>query len=146
MFTYASPESAKADADLVNPVWSPIGTSMVSWVSAPHFYLKNTPLVLYVGLNIAVIERLETVMGTEFAGVDPTSSFTLPLPAIGPTAKVKEYLELMDNLSQALRGVVRSTNQEAAVATRLEEYVDFFASLYEQEQKELIASYAELIS
>ena len=152
VFTYASPEAAKADADLVSPLGSPIGTSMVSWVSAPHFYLKDTLLVLYVGLNVGVIERQETVMGPEFAGADPTSSFALPIPATGPAAKVEEYLELMDKLSQALRGVVRSTDQEAAVAqvltvaTRLKEYVDFFASLYEQERKELIAPYAELIS
>ena len=89
MFTYASPEAAKADADLVSPLGSPIGTSMVSWVSAPHFYLKDTLLVLYVGLNVGVIERLETVMGPEFAGVDPTSSFALPVPAIGPAAKLR---------------------------------------------------------
>ena len=152
VFTYASPEAAKADADLVSPLGSPIGTSMVSRVSAPHFYLKDTLLVLYVGLNVGVIERQETVMGPEFAGADPTSSFALPIPATGPAAKVEEYLELMDKLSQALRGVVRSTDQEAAVAqvltvgTRLKEYVDFFASLYEQERKELIAPYAELIS
>ena len=152
VFTYASPEAAKAYANLVSPLGSPIGTSMVSWVSAPHFYLKDTLLVLYVGLNVGVIERQETVMGPEFAGADPTSSFALPIPATGPAAKVEEYLELMDKLSQALRGVVRSTDQEAAVAqvftvaTRLEEYVDFFASLYKQERKESIAPYAELIS
>ena len=140
VFTYASPEAAKADADLVSPLGSPIGTTMVSWVSAPHFYLKDALLVLYVGLNVGVIEQLETVMGPEFAGVDPTSSFALPVPATGPAAKVEEYLELMDKLSQALRGVVRSTDQEAAVAqvltvaTRLKEYVDFFASLDEQER------------
>ena len=89
VFTYASPEAAKADADLVSPLGSPIGTSMVSRVSAPHFYLKDTLLVLYVGLNVGVIERQETVMGPEFAGVDPTSSFALPVPANGPAAKLR---------------------------------------------------------
>jgi hypothetical protein len=56
VFTYTSPEAAKADTDLVSPLGSPIGTSMVSWVSVPHFYLKDTLLVLYVGLNVGVIE------------------------------------------------------------------------------------------
>lgn len=125
---------------------------MVSWVSTPHFYLKDSLLVLYVGMNVGVIERLETVMGPEFAGVDPTSSFMLPVSVTGPAGKVEEYLELMDELSQALRGVVRSTDQEAsivqvmAVAAKLEDYVDFFASLDEQERKALITPYADLIS
>jgi len=125
---------------------------MASWVTAHHFYLKDSLLVLYVGLNANVIERLETVMGPGFAGVAPTSSFMLPVPATGPAAKVEEYLELMDKLSNALRGVVRSTNQEASIAqvliiaTRLEEYVGFFAYLDEQERKDLIAPYSDLIS
>jgi hypothetical protein len=135
VFTYASPEAAKADADLVGPTGSPIGTTMASWVSAHHFYLKDSLLVLYVGLNANVIERLEIVMGPGFAVVDPTSSFMLPVPATGQAAKVEEYLELMDKLSNSLRGVGRSTDQEASIAqvltiaTRLEEYVGFFASL-----------------
>ena len=78
VFTYTSRESAKADADLMSPLGSPIGTSMVSWVSASHFYLKDTLLVLYVGLNVGVIERLETVMGPECAGVDPTAASLFP--------------------------------------------------------------------
>ena len=152
VFTYASPEAAKADADLVSPQGNPIGASMVSWVSTPHFYLKDSLLVIYVGMNVGVIERLETVMGPEFAGVDPTSSFMVHVPATGPAAKVEEYLGLMDKLSHALRGVARSTDQEAAVAqslavaTQLEEYVDFFASLDEQEREDLIAPYADQIS
>ena len=79
------------------------------------------------------------------------------LPQVNPNAtsndvKVEEYLDLMDQLAQALRGVTRSTDQEAAIAqaltiaAQLEEFVDFFGSLDEQARKGLIAPYSELIS
>jgi len=152
VFTYASSGDAQSDADLVSPTGSPIGTSMVSWVGPTHFFLKDNLLALYVGADAKVIDRLEHVMGPQFAGFDPTSNFALPVPATGQAAKVEEYLALMDKLSLALRGVVRSTDQDdavaqvLAVAAQLEEYVDFFGSLDEQARKELIAPYSDLIS
>ena len=106
VFTYPSPEAAQADADLVSPAGSPIGTSMVSWVEPPNFYLKDTLLVLYVGRNDTIIDRLQTVMGPKFAGVDAASSFMLP--QVNPAAtradlKVEEYLALMDHAGRVLR-------------------------------------------
>lgn len=155
VFTYPSAKAAKADADLVSPTGSPIGTSIVSWVEPPNFYLKDNVLVLYVGANTTVTDRLQAVMGPKFAGVDPTSSFMLP--QVNPNAtsdeiKVEEYLDLMDQLSQALRGVTRSADQEAAIsqvltiAAQLEEFVEFFGSLDEQARTELTAPYSDLIS
>ena len=68
VFTYKSASAAQADANLVDPTGSSVGTSMVSWVAPPHFYLKASLLVLYVGGNGLVIDLLETVLGPQFAG------------------------------------------------------------------------------
>ena len=42
--------------------------SMVTWASAPHFFMTETAIVLYVGENPTVIEALTSVLGTQFAG------------------------------------------------------------------------------
>ena len=84
VFTYASPEAAKADADLVSPLGSPIGTSMVSRVSAPHFYLKDTLLVLYVGLNVGVIERQENRHGSRIRRSRPDEQLRSSHPGHRP--------------------------------------------------------------
>lgn len=68
MFSYDSPAAAQADADLVDPTGSPVGTSMVSWIAPQHFYLRDSLLVLYVGSSRPVIDLLETVLGPQFAG------------------------------------------------------------------------------
>ena len=68
VFSYASSEAAQADADLVSPTGSTVGTSMITWVAPPHYYLRDSLLVLYVGSSGPVIDLLETIMGPQFAG------------------------------------------------------------------------------
>ena len=155
VFTYASSEDAQADAELVSGTGSPIGTTMVSWVEPPHFYLRDNLLVLYVGSNGAVVDRLQAVMGSQFAGVDPPSSLMLPQvnPAASPAdIKVEEYLALMDNLAVALRRVSTSEDQQASIdqvltiASQLEEYEVLFAALEEERRTQLFTAYGEQIS
>ena len=68
VFTHPSPAAAQADADLVDPTGSTVGTTSISWMAPPHFYLKDGLLVLYVGGNGPVMDLLETVLGPQFAG------------------------------------------------------------------------------
>jgi hypothetical protein len=67
-FEYADAATAEAEAALISPDGSSIGTTMVSWVAAPHFYKTDKLIVLYVGDNAAVISVLEELLGTQFAG------------------------------------------------------------------------------
>lgn len=68
VFEYDSAETMESDAVLVDADGGSIGTSMVSWVAAPHFYKKGRILVLYVGDNAETLGLLESVLGAQFAG------------------------------------------------------------------------------
>lgn len=68
VFEYASAETMGLDASQVSEDGSSIGTSMVGWVAAPHFYRSGRLLILYVGEDTTVIDLLESVVGPQFAG------------------------------------------------------------------------------
>jgi len=68
VFEYNTAEDAEADASLVSPDGSSIGTTMPFWVDDPHFYYKEKIIVLYVGDDPAIEELLESVLGSQFAG------------------------------------------------------------------------------
>ncbi len=68
VFEYQDAVAADAEAALVSPDGSSIGTTMMNWVASPHFYKKDKLIVLYVGDTAAIINMLETMLGTQFAG------------------------------------------------------------------------------
>ncbi len=68
VFEYESAEAMQADAAQVAPDGGSIGTSMITWISTPHFYQAGRILVLYVGDDPAIIELLEGALGPQFAG------------------------------------------------------------------------------
>ncbi|MEE9399176.1 MAG: hypothetical protein V3V23_02810 [Dehalococcoidales bacterium] len=68
VFEYADADQAEAEAALVSPDGSSIGTTMASWVAAPHFYKTGKLIVLYVGNDASVSSVLEAVLGSQFAG------------------------------------------------------------------------------
>ncbi len=68
VFEYQDAATADAQAALVSPDGSSVGTSMPFWVAPPHFYRAGRLVVLYVGESNFVIEALETVLGPQFAG------------------------------------------------------------------------------
>lgn len=68
VFEYADKAAAEAEAELVAPDGSSVGTSMVSWVAPPHFHKVGRLIVLYVGDDATTIDLLETVLGPQFAG------------------------------------------------------------------------------
>jgi hypothetical protein len=67
-FEYESPEAMENEASQVAPDGGSIGTSMVTWVDAPHFYQAGRMIVLYVGSESAVLDLLEKALGPQFAG------------------------------------------------------------------------------
>ncbi len=68
IFEYESAEAMAKEASLVAPDGGSIGTSMVSWMDAPHFYKAGRIIVLYVGSNQTVLDLLNKVIGPQFAG------------------------------------------------------------------------------
>jgi hypothetical protein len=68
VFEYESAEAMEADAAQVSEDGGSIGTTMVMWVEAPHFYKLGRIIVLYVGEDQATLDLLEGVLGPQFAG------------------------------------------------------------------------------
>lgn len=68
VFEYNDEATAEAEAALVSPDGSSIGTSVPFWVASPHFYKAGRIIVLYVGENTVVLDVLNSILGTEFAG------------------------------------------------------------------------------
>ena len=68
VFEYESAEAMENEASQVAPDGGSIGTNMVMWMDAPHFYKAGRIIVLYVGSDEAVLSLLEKVIGKQFAG------------------------------------------------------------------------------
>ena len=68
VFEFSTEGEAKSAAETISADGSSIGTSMVSWVSAPHFYGSGKLIVLYVGEDEGVVAALEDVLGPQMAG------------------------------------------------------------------------------
>ena len=68
VFEYESAEAMGTEASQVSEDGSSIGTSMVNWVEAPHFFRSGRLLVLYVGEDAVVLDLLKGVLGKQFAG------------------------------------------------------------------------------
>ena len=67
-FEFASEVEADAIAETVSADGGSVGTSMISWVAPPHFYLAGRLIVVYVGSDSGVITMLEGIIGSQFAG------------------------------------------------------------------------------
>jgi hypothetical protein len=68
VFEFPGEQEVNAAVQSISQDGSSIGTSMVTWVAAPHFYKGGRLIVLYVGEDGAVIEVLDQVLGPQFAG------------------------------------------------------------------------------
>ncbi|MDP3879001.1 MAG: DUF4399 domain-containing protein, partial [Dehalococcoidales bacterium] len=110
VFEYASIEAAGADAAEVSPDGSSVGTTMVSWMSAPHFYKSGRLIVLYVGTDETVTGVLGEVLGKQFAGrmvivsplvsiLEPADGATVPAGNVRVSIQVSGF-ELVSKLGQ----------------------------------------------
>ncbi|MBI3995396.1 MAG: hypothetical protein HY349_05410 [Nitrospirae bacterium] len=66
VFQYIDAAAADAEAALVSPDGSAVGTSKIHWIGPPHFYKKGKLLVLYVGDNAELLKALEAALGRPF--------------------------------------------------------------------------------
>lgn len=68
VFEYLSEKTIDEDASAVSSSGSTIGTNMVSWIQPPHFYKSGKIIVIYLGSNRDIMNILEDILGTQFAG------------------------------------------------------------------------------
>ncbi len=68
VFEFPTEPDAQSAIESVSPDGSSVGTTMILWVEAPHFYRSGKLIVLYVGEEVAVVDALEVVLGAQIAG------------------------------------------------------------------------------
>ena len=68
VFEYDSTETMEADASLVASDGSSIGTTMVTWVSTPHFFKVGRIIVVYIGDDAETLAQLQSLLGAQFSG------------------------------------------------------------------------------
>ena len=68
LYTFANEADAQAAAETVSPEGSSIGTTMITWMGTPHFYLSGDTIVTYAGDDADVLQLLESALGPQFAG------------------------------------------------------------------------------
>ncbi|QLH09535.1 hypothetical protein [Candidatus Nitrosotenuis sp. DW1] len=69
VFEFQSESDAQASSLTVSEDGTEIGTSIIRWIDTPHFYTKGKLIVLYVGQNPEMTNLLESLLGTQFAGM-----------------------------------------------------------------------------
>jgi Tol biopolymer transport system component len=67
VFEYPDSAAAAADAALISPDASSVGTSIMNWMRTPHFYSKDRLIALYVGENDSITAALADVLGEPIA-------------------------------------------------------------------------------
>jgi hypothetical protein len=68
VFEYETTDAMQKEAAQVAPDGGSVGTSMMMWMDAPHFYKAGRIIVLYLGSEKAILDLLDKVMGAQFAG------------------------------------------------------------------------------
>jgi hypothetical protein len=68
VFEFDSAEVMEADATLVSSDGGSIGTTMITWISTPHFFKAGRLIVVYVGDDAEMLAQLQSLLGAQFAG------------------------------------------------------------------------------
>ena len=63
VFVFPDEATRESVSSLITPEGQPNPTSIVDWVDQPNFWAKGQIIVLYVGKDQIVIERLSQVLG-----------------------------------------------------------------------------------
>lgn len=69
VFEFQNELDAEVASFTVSEDGTEIGTSIIRWMDAPHFYAKGKIIVLYVGQNPEIMNLLESLLGKQFAGM-----------------------------------------------------------------------------
>ena len=68
VFEYQNAGAMEKEASQVAPDGGSVGTSMMMWMDAPHFYKAGRIIILYVGSDTTILNLLAKVVGPQFAG------------------------------------------------------------------------------
>lgn len=68
IYEYKSGQEMEQDAKTISTDGSMIGNAIYDWTGKPHFYKGGNVIVTYIGDNKVIIEKIENIMGKQFAG------------------------------------------------------------------------------
>lgn len=68
VYAFGDARAAREAAARVSSDGRRIGTSSPFWVGPPHFFLRSNLLVLYLGEDGKLLQRLQDALGPQFAG------------------------------------------------------------------------------
>ncbi len=69
VFEFSSATEAQDASLMVSEDGTEIGTSIIRWIDAPHFYTQDKLIVLYVGHNQDTLNLLDSLLDKQFAGM-----------------------------------------------------------------------------
>ena len=68
VFEFDSPSTAQSQAQKFSPDGKAIDDTIVGWVGPPHVYQNGKILVLYIGADLTVQKKLDSLLGPQIAG------------------------------------------------------------------------------
>jgi hypothetical protein len=68
-YEFENESDAKAAMQTISEDGTQIGTSIIRWIDVSHFYANGKIIVLYVGQNPEITSLLESLVGSQFAGM-----------------------------------------------------------------------------
>jgi hypothetical protein len=68
VFEFSNEGDLLSAGESISSDGSSVGTTMISWVEAPHFFRSGNLIVLYVGEVDAIVEALQAILGPQIAG------------------------------------------------------------------------------
>lgn len=68
VYAFGDAGAARQAAARVSSDGRRIGTSSPFWIGPPHFFLRSNLLVLYLGDDGRLLQRLQDALGPQFAG------------------------------------------------------------------------------
>ena len=70
MYEYKNNQEMEQDAKTIRADGSMIGNTIYEWKAKPHFYKRGNIIVTYFGDNKEIINKIESLIGKQFAGCD----------------------------------------------------------------------------
>lgn len=68
VFKFKDSQEAEKARKKVSPDGMTIGTTKPFWIGSPHFFPRETMIILYAGQDEKVLKVLTEILGSQFAG------------------------------------------------------------------------------
>ena len=68
IFEYPSAEEMEKEASRISDDGYQVKNVMINWIKPPHFYKKDSLLIVYLGENRSIMDELEKIVGKQFKG------------------------------------------------------------------------------